>query len=92
MLDLENMNNCLKACGRPLEYQNEYALSAYAQFNMNLQNDLQKCLGQKDEQGCIEKVNKEYSESKISKTKADYEEYLQELIKRKWIKLSLLII
>lgn len=82
MLDLHHMNACLKSCGKTLEYQNEYALNAYSQFNMNLQNDLQRCLGQKDEQGCITKVNQEYREAKMNQIKAEYEGYLQELIKR----------
>ena len=83
VLDLESMNSCLKICGRPLEYQNEYALSAYTQFNLNLQNDLQKCLGQKDELGCLDKVNQEYRETKMKQVRDEYEGYMQELVKRK---------
>jgi len=49
VLDLDTLNTCLKKCGRPLEYQNEYALSSYTQFNVNMQGELAKCLGQKDE-------------------------------------------
>jgi hypothetical protein len=50
---------------------------------MNLQQEMQKCIGNKDEDSCLGKVKQEYEGNKMKQLRADYEGYLDELIKRK---------
>ena len=66
-----------------MEFQSEYVISAYSQFNVNVQQEMQKCLVNKDEEECVKNVKQEYAGNKMKLVKQEYEGYLEELIKRK---------
>ena len=83
MKDLTALNSCLATCGKPLEYQSEYAMNAYAQENARLQQEMQGCIGKKDEEACLEKAVGEGAKGRIQDFKRQYQEYLDDLVKRK---------
>ncbi len=63
--DLNALNECLKNCGRSLEFQHSYAMHSYMQFQQKMHSEMQKCLDHKDDfdkrQECLSKVKTEYS-------------------------------
>ncbi len=80
---MEAVNACLATCGRPLEFQQKYALASYTQYQRHLQQQLQECKGKQE---CIEKVKQDFMSTKANQFKSDYVTYLEELVARNSVK------